>query len=157
MDLCPTCLKFDIRALLLHSEGREQRSAKLSNRAFIDVNDYREPVPLYFKHHPSLSALRTSAKTGCHLCNTFWPATVKTLELSSEKSDEWLDHNIKGQLWIGASGWSIARQGIPYVTLVQAEETRVLRTLCVFEPFIDRGQKSTSQTVLGRHADDVSE
>lgn len=110
----------------------------MTDRNYVDADDYRPPIPLFHAHQPSIVDLRRSAENGCELCNLFWLSWVKTLN-KTDFSDDWLGRIFPGRVYIGSSGWIASRQGVPYVDLTQKLLDGRSRTLCSFEAFADRG------------------
>jgi hypothetical protein len=140
MALCKLCQDFDIRALLLESAAQFTRPSGIRDRNLIDAEDYRPPIPYFYKHQNSIVALKRSSEQGCSLCDLFWRTWIKTLN-KIDFTDEWLDKTFKGSIFIGCSGWTTSREGLPYVTVTQKPSSGGSRTLCAFEAFTDRGKK----------------
>jgi hypothetical protein len=138
MNLCDLCQRFDIRALLLESATQKLEATGNTNRNYVDAHDYRPPIPHFYPHHKSIVALKRSAEQDCKLCDLFWRTWLTTLS-KTDFTEEWLDRMFQGQIYIGCSGWSASRQGVPYVTLTQLQSAGGGRTLCSFEAFADRG------------------
>jgi hypothetical protein len=138
MDSCTLCCGFDIRALLLESAAQYTRPSGITDRNLIDAEDYRPPIPYFYKHQTGIIALKKSSEQGCGLCNLIWHTWVKTLN-KTDFTDEWLDATFQGSIFIGCSGWTISREGLPYVTVTQQPSSGGSRTLCSFEAFADRG------------------
>jgi len=138
MDLCTLCRGFDIRALLLESAAQSTRPSGITDRNLIDAEDYRPPIPYFYKHQTSIVALKKSSEQSCSLCNLIWCTWVKTLN-KTDFTDEWLDATFQGSIFIGCSGWTVSREGLPYVAVIQQPSSSGSRTLCSFEAFADRG------------------
>lgn len=138
MVLCNLCEIFDIRQLLCLSAAQKPNATGNTDRNFVDTNDYRVPIPNFYKHHEGIVTLKGSADQGCELCRLFWHAWVKTLN-KDHITEEFLEKYFPGQLYIGCSSWTTSRQGFPYVTLTQQFSIGSSRTLCSFEAFADRG------------------
>lgn len=136
MVLCNICQGFDIRALLLKSAAQNTRESGITDRSLIDIGDYRPPIPDFYKHHNSIVALKKSSEWGCSLCDLFWHTWLKTLS-KTDYTDEWLDRTFEGTIYLGCSGWTTTREGLPYVTATQYSTTGT-RTLCSLEAFADR-------------------
>lgn len=138
MEHCNLCQNFNIRELLLQSAAQKPDATGNTDRNYKDANDYRAPLPTFYKHHEGIIALKRSAEQSCELCSLFWHTWVKTLN-KDDPSEDWLEKYFPGQLYIGTSSWTASRQGFPYVTLSQQAPTGNNRTLCSFEAFADRG------------------
>jgi hypothetical protein len=138
MDLCNLCKKFDIRQLLCQSAAQNPGATGNTDRNFIDTKDYRAPMPNFYKHRDSITALKIFADQGCELCSLFWCSWVKTLN-KNDITAEFLEKYFPGQLYIGCSSWTTSKQGFPYITLTQQSPTGSSRTLCSFEAFANRG------------------
>lgn len=138
MVLCDICQGFDIRALLVQSGTQKTMPSGMRDRSFIDAEDYRPPIPFFYKHHNGIIALKSSSEQGCALCDLFWHSWVKTLS-KPDFTDHWLEATFEGTLYIGCSGWTISREGLPYVTVTQQPSSGGTRTLCSFEVYVDRG------------------
>ena len=139
MSLCNTCQSFDIRALLLASEAQKPEASGALSRTQVDAQDFRSPLPKFYKHHGSVVALKRSSENGCSLCEFFWLTWSKTLT-KPDFTEEWLDATFQGDLYLGCSSWTTSGQGFPYITLNQHASSGASRTLCSFEPFADRGK-----------------
>jgi hypothetical protein len=150
MALCTVCKDFDIRALLLQAVAQKTRPSGITDRNLIDAEDYRPPIPYFYKHYSSIVALRRSSEEGCDLCDLFWRTWTKTLT-KSDITDEWLEATFEGIIYIGCSGWTTSREGLPYVAVTQKPSFGGSRTLCSFEAFADRGTIiCSSHTSLSR-------
>ena len=141
MDICNVCQGFDIRKLLLQSVVQKPRASGITNRNLVDAEDYRPPIPYFCPHQSSIVALKKSAEQNCRLCNLFWHTWIKTLT-KSNVTDEWLDATFKGRIYIGCSGWTTSKQGLPYITLIQHPSSGGDRQLCSFEAFAFRGTRN---------------
>lgn len=139
MELCSLCQKFDIRELLLQSAAQKPNATGMTDRNYVDANDFRAAMPNFFKQHEGVIALKRSAEQGCKLCSLFWRTWIKTLN-KDDPTQEFLEKYFQGQLYIGCSSWMTSRQGIPYVTFSQQGSAGNIRTLCSFEAFADRGE-----------------
>lgn len=144
MSLCDTCQRFDIRELLRKSEAQKTGATGALSRTQVDTDDFRPPIPHFYKHLESVIALKKSSEAGCTLCGLFWLTWVKTLN-KPDFTDEWLDRIFEGQLYIGSSSWTTSGQGFPYITLNQQSSSGASRTLGSFEAFADRGEGAKSQ------------
>jgi hypothetical protein len=149
MELCSLCQGFDIRALLLKSAAQVTRPSGITDRNLIDAEDYRPPIPYFYKHHNSIVVLKNSSEQGCSLCNLILCTWIKTLN-KADFTDEWLDANFRGSLYIGSSGWTTSREGLPYVTVTQQPSSGGSRTLCSFDAFAKRGKTTTRSFVRMR-------
>jgi hypothetical protein len=138
MSLCNQCEKFDIRQLLCQSAAQKPGATGNTDRNFVDTNDYRMPMPKFYKHHESIITLRIFADRGCELCSLFWCTLAESLN-KDDITEEFLEKYFPGQLYIGCSSWTTNRQGFPYITLTQQSPTGSSRTLCSFEAFANRG------------------
>jgi hypothetical protein len=139
MELCNLCQGFDIRALLLESAAQYTRPSGITDRNLIDAEDYRPPILYFYKHQNSIVALKKSSEQGCSLCDVFWHIWVETSN-RVDFTDEWLALTFKGQIFIGCSGWTTSREGLPYITVTQKPFSGGSRTLCSFEAFADPGK-----------------
>lgn len=143
MELCNLCQGFDICALLLKSAAQTTRPSGITDRNLIDAEDYRTSIPYFYKHQSSIVALKRSSEQGCSVCDLFWSTWIKTSN-KADFTDEWLAATFKGQIFLGCSGWTTSREGLPYVTVTQKPSSR---TLCSFEAFADRGIKTKRKLV----------
>jgi hypothetical protein len=141
MNICNICQGFDIRALLLQSVAQKPRPSGITNRNLVDAEDYRSAIPYFYKHQSSIVALKKSAEKNCELCDLFWRTWVKTLT-KPDATEEWLDATFQGQIYIGCSGWTTSKQGLPYITITQHPSSGGDRTLCSFEAFGYRGMRT---------------
>lgn len=141
MSLCKICQGFDIRALLLQSAAQKPRASGITNRNLVDAEDYRPAIPYFYKHQSSIVTLKKSAEQNCELCDLFWCIWIKTLG-KPDATEEWLDATFRGQIYIGCSGWTTSKQGLPYITLIQNPSSGGDRTLCSFEAFAYRGMRT---------------
>lgn len=139
MELCHLCQGLDIRALLLESAAQYTRPSGITDRNLIDAEDYRPPIPFFYKHQNTIVALKESSEQGCRLCNLIWRTWMKTLN-KADFTDEWLDATFSGSIFIGCSGWTTSREGLPYITVTQKPSSGGSRTLCSFEAFANRGK-----------------
>jgi len=137
MDLCKICQQFDIRALLLASASPDNAVTE----------DYHRPLPYFYAHYGTILELKSSSAHGCKLCELFWGTWMAELMKAkqSENTDTWLSSTFQGELYIGASGWTTSRQGLPYVTLSQRTPLGQARTLCSFDAFAERGMDSSAR------------
>jgi hypothetical protein len=139
MELCRLCQGLDIRALLLESAAQHTRPSGITDRNLIDAEDYRPPIPFFYKHQNTIVALKESSEQGCRLCNLIWRTWMKTLN-KADFTDEWLDATFSGSIFIGCSGWTTSREGLPYIIVTQKPSSGGSRTLCSFEAFANRGK-----------------
>jgi hypothetical protein len=142
MDLCKLCQGFNIRELLIKSAAQFPRPSGITDRNLIDAEDYRPPIRYFYQQHSSILGLKESSRQGCRLCDLIWRTWIKTVN-KAEPTDEWLDATFTGVLFIGSSGWTLSREGLPYITVIQQPPFGGFRTLCSFEAFADR-----SMTIL---------
>ena len=149
MNLCEVCRGFDIRGLLLASEAQAPQATGALGRTLVDADDFRPPLPQFYKHHESIVALKQSSEKGCNLCRLFWLTWVKTLT-KTDYTEEWLDKTLPGQIYIGCSSWTTSGQGFPYITVNQQSSVGASRTLCSFEAFADRGENYRSSMCCGQ-------
>jgi hypothetical protein len=139
MELCHLCQGLDIRALLFQSAAQYIRPSGITDRNLIDAEDYRPPIPFFYKHQNTIVTLKESSEQGCKLCNLIWHTWMKTLN-KADFTDEWLDATFSGSIFIGCSGWTASREGLPYITVTQKPSSGGCRTLCSFEAFANRGK-----------------
>lgn len=138
MELCNLCQEFDIRALLLASAAQKPELTGMTNRNFNDAQDFRPPIPHFYPHHKTILDLKHSAEGECQLCTLFWGTWVATLP-KPDFTEEFYERTFEGQVFLGCSGWTVSRQGVPYVTVGQKTLDGRSRILCSFEAFANRG------------------
>lgn len=101
--LCPICVGFDVRELLLKAEAQPPRSFN-DPSAPGTLESLRPAIPRFFKQHPTLISLRSSIGK-CELCRCIWP-----LYSSGAHPDELTDEALgRGmgvwQIYIGTTAW----------------------------------------------------
>src|SRR5438045_1430243 len=129
MSLCALCLQFNIRDLLLQAGLQIPRASGLSNRNRVDPEDYRTPIPQFFAHHRDIVALKISAEQGCSFCSLIWYTWAGNLT-KTDYTEEWLAATFQGQIYIGSSGWTTSKQGMPYITISQQTSAGQTRAMC---------------------------
>ncbi|KAI1391813.1 HET-domain-containing protein [Hypoxylon trugodes] len=144
--LCSVCINFDVRALLLKAEGQTPRryNTPTTGDAFESL---RPAIPHFFKQHPNLLSLRTSAAE-CDLCNHIWQAYVR-ISQPIELTDEYLCQGTNAsQIFIGTQTWDATLHGLPHLAAIQNGEKGVARILALFEVCALRGRKPSDHPNL---------
>src|SRR5690554_621754 len=118
--LCSICAGFDVRKLLLAAEA--QTPGSFNDPSAPDTLERLRPALFkFFKQHPSLLSLRSSAGE-CDLCRSIWQAYAGTAH-PAELSDELLSQGLSAQqVWIGTTSWDETLSGLPHVAVTQHGE-----------------------------------
>ena len=148
--LCHVCDGFDIRALY-EVAALTVRKSKPPKSSVGGPSTYKGFPDLY-KHHRNLQSLSTSAEGGCPLCTCIWQQCAKILPadiharrspLPSREFDE--------QITLGLSDWSPEADGMPYLTAVQQSTRGAVKTLAIFDVFVEPGRAPRGlETLLAR-------
>ncbi|KAH6714879.1 heterokaryon incompatibility protein-domain-containing protein [Leptodontidium sp. MPI-SDFR-AT-0119] len=157
LHLCDVCQKLDIRKLLAQSEAQTSTTIKTRLTGLHDdFLEYKSGLPDFFQHQKSLSALETSANTGCTFCRLIFESWSGDSG-RYPTADKAIDDAGQGQLFIGTSGHCVSKAEMPTIIVTQRPD-HSSRTLCTFDVFSNRDSvpRKTSKfvgTPVASHSD----
>ncbi len=144
--LCSICVGFDVRELLLKAEA--QPPQHFNDPTSVDfLESFRPAISHFFRHHPNLISLRTSA-ADCELCRCIWQShssATNPNELTGEALGKGTNTR---QIFIGTSGWDATLNGLPHIAVIQDGDRGAIRTLASFEVCALRGKQPVQIPVM---------
>lgn len=145
LNLCDMCQQLDIRELLDQSDAQSSTLVKAQLTGLLeDFLEYKPGLPDFFQHHKSLGALQASAEDGCSFCKLIWDSWFHSPERLAT-IDKAIDDAGQGQLLIGSSGYNVSKAEIPIIIVTQRPHGHSSRTLCTFDVFSERGERTTQR------------